>query len=270
MPCRARSRSRTPARRHDPAARRRHADLHAGGRGRRPRHGRHARDPRRRSSEQRLPPAPDHQGDGLAGAGLCPHPADPRPRRRQAQQAPRRAGRRRLSRHGLPAGGAAQLPAAAGLGPWRRRDHLDRAGDRMVRPAGRRPLGRALRHGQAHQPQCPLPARDARRRAAAAGAAADRGQDRRQGRSGRPGAHHARPERREAALAHAGRARRQSRLLCPQRRAADRRRQGARPAHARGQGAARQARRRARGEKPPTGARSRSRTRSAASPKRRA
>ena len=48
------------ARRHDPAARRRHADLHAGGRGRRPRHGRHPRDPRRRSSEQRLPPAPDH------------------------------------------------------------------------------------------------------------------------------------------------------------------------------------------------------------------
>ena len=79
---------------------------------------------------------------GLARAGLCPHPADPRPRRRQAQQAPRRARRRRLSRHGLPAGGAAQLPAAAGLGPWRRRDHLDRAGDRMVRPAGRRPLGR--------------------------------------------------------------------------------------------------------------------------------
>ena len=40
---------------------------------------------------------------------------------------------------------------------------------------------------------------------------------------------------------------RQSPLLCPQRRAADRRRQGARPAHARGQGAARQARRGARG-----------------------
>ena len=120
---------------------------------------------------------------GLARAGLCPHPADPRPRRRQAQQAPRRAGRRCLSRHGLPAGGAAQLPAAAGLGPWRRRDHLDRAGDRMVRPAGRRPLGRALRHGQAHQPQRALSARDARRRAAADGAAAHRGQARRQDRS---------------------------------------------------------------------------------------
>ena len=172
-----------PARRHDPAARRRHADLHAGGRGRRPRHGRHARDPRRRSSQQRLPPAADHQGDGLARAGLCPHPADPRRRRRQAQQAARRARRRRLSRHGLPAGGAAQLPAAARLGPWRRRDHLDRAGDRVVRPAGRRPRGLALRHGEAHQPQRPLPARDARCRAAAAGAAAHRGEDRRQGRS---------------------------------------------------------------------------------------
>ena len=163
-----------PARRHDPAARRRHADLHAGGRGRRPRHGHHARDPRRRPSQQRLPAAPDHQGHGLARAGLCPHPADPRRRRRQAQQAPRRARRRCLSRHGLPAGGAAQLPAAAGLGPWRRRDHLDRAGDRVVRPAGRRPLGLALRHGQAHQPQRALSARDARRRAAAAGAAAHR------------------------------------------------------------------------------------------------
>ena len=65
----------------------------------------HPCDPRRRSSEQRLPPAPDHQGHGLARAGLCPYPADPRPRRRQAQQAPRRARRRRLSRHGL-------LPAA--------------------------------------------------------------------------------------------------------------------------------------------------------------
>ena len=37
--------------------------------------------------------------------------------------------------------------------------------------------------GEAHQPQCALPARDAGRRAAAAGAAAPRGQDRRQGRS---------------------------------------------------------------------------------------
>ena len=51
-------------------------------------------------------------------------------------------GRRGLSRHGLPAGGAAQLPAAPRLEPWRRRDHLDRAGDRVVRPRRGRPLAR--------------------------------------------------------------------------------------------------------------------------------
>ena len=67
-----------PARRHDPASRRRHADLHAGSRRRRFRHERHARDPRRRSSQQCLPPAADHQGDGLARAGLCAYSADPR------------------------------------------------------------------------------------------------------------------------------------------------------------------------------------------------
>ena len=39
--------------------------------------------------------------------------------RRQALEAPRRARRRGLSRHGLSAGGAAQLPAAARLEPWR-------------------------------------------------------------------------------------------------------------------------------------------------------
>ena len=41
----------------------------------------------------------------------------------------------------------------------------------------------ALRYGEAHQPQRALSARDARRRAPAAGAAAHRGQARRQGRS---------------------------------------------------------------------------------------
>ena len=78
-------------RRFRPAALRRHADLHAGGGGRRSRHGRHPRHPRRRPSQQRLPPAGDHPRDGLARADLRPCPADPRPRRRQAQQAPRRA-----------------------------------------------------------------------------------------------------------------------------------------------------------------------------------
>ena len=45
----------------------------------------------------------------------------------------------------------------------------------------------ALRHGEAHQPQRALSARDAGCRASAAGAAAHRGQDRRQDRPGRPG-----------------------------------------------------------------------------------
>ena len=66
-------------------------DLHARGGRRRSRHGRHPRHPRRRPSEQCLPPAGDHPRDGLARADLCPRAADPRSRRRQAQQAPRRA-----------------------------------------------------------------------------------------------------------------------------------------------------------------------------------
>ena len=79
--------------------------------------------------------ADDHlRRDGLAGAGMGAHPADPRAGRRKALQAPRRARRRGLSRHGLSAGGAAQLSRAARLGAWRRRDLFDRAGGRMVRP----------------------------------------------------------------------------------------------------------------------------------------
>ena len=64
-----------------------------------------------------------YQAHGLARAGDGAHPADPRAGRRQALQAPRRAGRRGLPRHGLPARGAAQLSGAARLEPWRRRDH---------------------------------------------------------------------------------------------------------------------------------------------------
>ncbi len=55
----------------------------------------------------------------LAGAGLWPSAPDQRARRRQALQAPWRAGRRGLSRHGLPARDHAQLPASAGLESWR-------------------------------------------------------------------------------------------------------------------------------------------------------
>ena len=56
-----------------------------------------------------------------------PCAADPRPRRRQALQAPRRARRRGLPGHGLSARGAPQLSRAARLEPWRRRDHVDGA-----------------------------------------------------------------------------------------------------------------------------------------------
>ena len=54
---------------------------------------------------------------------------------------------------GLPARGDAQLPAAARLVARRRRDHPDRQGDRMVRPRAGRALRRAVRHGQADQPE---------------------------------------------------------------------------------------------------------------------
>ena len=75
-------------------------------------------------------------------------------------------------------------------------------------------------------------------------------------------AHRARHERREAALAHPGRARRQPRLLRPRRRAADRRRQGARASSRPTRKAllAQARRRRSSGEQA-TGARSRSRKR---------
>ena len=48
---------------------RRQADLHAGGRGRRPRHGRHPHHPRRRPSDQRRAAEADLRGARLGGAG---------------------------------------------------------------------------------------------------------------------------------------------------------------------------------------------------------
>ncbi len=65
-------------------------------------------------------------------------------------------GRRCLSRHGLSAGGAAQLPGPARLEPWRPGDLLDRGDDRRIRPVRHRPLGRAVRFRQAGKPQRPL------------------------------------------------------------------------------------------------------------------
>ena len=118
--------------------------------------GDHARHPRRRSSDQCRAPDADLRRHGLGRAALRARAADPRPRRRQALQAPRRARRRGLSRDGLSAGGAAQLPGAARLEPWQRRDHVDRADDRLVRPRRHRPLAGALRLRQARGSQRPL------------------------------------------------------------------------------------------------------------------
>ena len=81
----------------------------------------------------------------------------------QAVEASRRARRRCLSRHGLLARSAPKLSAAARLEPWRRRDHLDRAGDRVVRSRRDRPLAGALRLRQARQPQWSLHPRGGRR-----------------------------------------------------------------------------------------------------------
>ena len=59
-----------PARRHGAAALRRHADLHAVGRGGRPRHGHHPRHPRRRPPDQHLPP---DASSTTRSAGRRPH-----------------------------------------------------------------------------------------------------------------------------------------------------------------------------------------------------
>ena len=91
------------------------------GGGGRPRHGHHPCDPRRRPPDQHLPPGADLRRDGLGAAAIRAPAADPRAGRGQAVEAPRRAVRAGVPRARLPAGGAVQLPAAARLGPWRRR-----------------------------------------------------------------------------------------------------------------------------------------------------
>ena len=78
-PGRDRGRQRA-ARRHGAAARRRHADLHAVGGGRRHRHGHHPRHPRPRPPDQHLPPGAALPGDRCRAAALRPYPADPRRR----------------------------------------------------------------------------------------------------------------------------------------------------------------------------------------------
>ena len=59
--------------------------------------GDHPRHPRRRPPDQHLPPGADLRGDGLGQPELRPHAADPRRRRRQTFEAPRR-GQRRVPR----------------------------------------------------------------------------------------------------------------------------------------------------------------------------
>ena len=113
--------------------------------------GDHPCHPGPRPSDQHLPPDPALPCDRRRAAPLRPHPADPWPGRRQAQQAARRLERDRVPRDGLPARGGAQLSAAAGLGPRRRGDHRDRAGDRVVRPRRGRPLAGPLRPRQARR-----------------------------------------------------------------------------------------------------------------------
>ena len=77
-------------------------------------------------------------------------------------------GRRGLPRHGLPAGGLAQLPGAAGLEPRRRRDLLHRADDRMVRHRRHQQGAGPARLRQAGRRQQPLHPQAERRRAAPA------------------------------------------------------------------------------------------------------
>ena len=67
-----------------------------------------------------------YRRDGLGAAALRPYAADPWRGRRETVQAPRRGVGAGVPRAGLPARGAVQLPAAARLGAWRRRDPVDR------------------------------------------------------------------------------------------------------------------------------------------------
>ena len=111
---------------------------------------------------------------GLARAGLRPRAADPR--RRTAPSCRKRHGALGVDSYrdelGYPARGGVQLSAPARLGPWRRRDHQPRAGDRMVRPRPCRQVAVALRLQEAREPQRPLHPRGRRRAAGRAGRAA--------------------------------------------------------------------------------------------------
>jgi glutamyl-tRNA synthetase len=121
---RAASSSPTRAGRPHHRPRRRHADLQLLRRGRRLGHGHHPRHPRRRPRQQHAAPDQHPAGAGRAGAALRAPVDDPRRRRPEAVQAPRRGVGDAVRRRRLPAGGGAQLPGAPGLVARRRRGVL--------------------------------------------------------------------------------------------------------------------------------------------------
>ncbi len=95
---------------------------------------------------------------GADAAGVRPCADDPRRRRRQAVQAPRRGQRDAVRGRRLPARGDAQLPGAPGLEPRRRRAVQPRAAGApgsMASHLATQP--RAVGPGQAELGQCALP-----------------------------------------------------------------------------------------------------------------
>ena len=137
------------ARRPDHRALGRHADLQLLRGGRRHGHGRHARDPRRRSPQQHAAADEHAAGARRHAAGVCARADDPRPGRRQALQAARRGERAAVRGGGLSAGCAAQLPGAPRL-VARRPGSVHARGD-----------DRGLRHPRRQQGRLGLQSREA-------------------------------------------------------------------------------------------------------------
>jgi glutamyl/glutaminyl-tRNA synthetase len=92
-----------------------------------------------------------------AGAAIRPPVDDPRRRRPEAFQAPRRGVGDAVRRRRLPAGGGAQLPGAPGLVARRRRSVRHGAVRAVVRPRPHHGLGRAVQYRKAQLAERPLP-----------------------------------------------------------------------------------------------------------------
>ncbi len=122
-----RSRDRAPGR---------HADLQLLRGRRRPRHAHHARDPRRRSRQQHAAPDQHPARAGRVASRLCASADRAHARGRETFQAAWREGRAAVQGRRLFAGGGRQLPGAARMGAWRRRDLHARAIRRLVRSRG--------------------------------------------------------------------------------------------------------------------------------------